>query len=151
MLALLDTAAVAAGLAGLVIERLLGLPTAALAGPGPALAEQLCLVHPALMAHVSEVTEGETRYRLSETPRLLPAASGDPEGWLTAVAPEDVRRLAYEIGMYPARRAQVKGIRVLWVLEDTEALRVVAAPQYVGHVLRAAAAVQRVFKEQVGA
>ena len=33
MLALLDTAAVAAGLAGLVIERLLGLPTAALAGP----------------------------------------------------------------------------------------------------------------------
>jgi hypothetical protein len=100
---------------------------AALAGPGPALAEQLCLVHPALMAHVSEVTEGETRYRLSETPRLLPAASGDPEGWLTAVAPEDVRRLAYEIGMYPARRAQVKGIRVLWVLEDTDALRVVAA------------------------
>ena len=36
MLALLDTAAVAAGLAGLVIERLLGLPTAALAGPAGA-------------------------------------------------------------------------------------------------------------------
>ena len=101
----------------------------AAAGPGPQLAEQLCLVHPALMARVSEVTEGETRYRLSETPRLLPrdAAAVGGEGWLTAVAPEDVRRLAYEIGMYPAQRAQVKGIRVLWVLEDTDALRVVAA------------------------
>ena len=75
----------------------------AAAVPGPALAEQLCRLHPGLMARVSEVTEGETRYRLGEAPRLLPAGAG----WLSAVAPEDVRRMAYEVGMYPARRAQV--------------------------------------------
>ena len=84
------------------------------------LAEELAQLHPSLMECISNVNAGETRYRLAQTPRLLDADTGGE--WITSTAPEDLRRLAYEVGLVPERTALCKGFRVLYVLEDTDAL-----------------------------
>ena len=84
------------------------------------LAEELAQLHPSLMECISNVNAGETRYRLAQTPRLLDADTGGE--WITSTAPEDLRRLAYEVGLVPERTALCKGFRVLYVLEDTDGL-----------------------------
>ena len=86
------------------------------------LAEALAQLHPSLMECISNVNAGETRYRLAQTPRLLDTDTGGE--WITSTAPEDLRRLAYEVGLVPERTALCKGFRVLYVLEDTDALGV---------------------------
>ena len=87
--------------------------------------------HPALLHAIPELGCGETKYRLDAPARLLPAAASPQQrwGWLNSDAVQDVKRLGYDIvvGQPTAehdsvRRAQVRGFRVLWVLEDTDAL-----------------------------
>lgn len=95
--------------------------------------------HPAVLACVPKLGSGETQYRLDHPARLLPAAQHGT--WLNSDAVEDVRRLGYEIvprgnpagsdptaeGLLATRRAHVRGIRVLWALDDTDALGIVEA------------------------
>ena len=86
--------------------------------------------HPELLHRIPELGCGETKYRLDAPARLLPAESPQQRwGWLNSDAVQDVKRLGYDIvvGQPTAehdsvRRAQVRGFRVLWVLEDTDAL-----------------------------
>ena len=110
-----------------------------LAADRPAAAAAPLRAHPAVVGCIPEFACGQTLYRLDHPPRALPppspsvGGSGDGGGWLNSDAVEDQKRLGYSIvgtAATPAdasqgspaggRRADVRGFRVLWVLEDTE-------------------------------
>eukprot|EP01045_Picozoa_sp_COSAG04_P014777 COSAG04_NODE_1124_length_8149_cov_4.403700_4_plen_312_part_00 len=75
----------------------------------------LLLQQPRVLAKLQELAQGETRYRLDAPPREV---QGQGQGWLNSLLPSDVRRLGYDLGVYPARRALIRGFRVLLVVED---------------------------------
>jgi hypothetical protein len=57
--------------------------------------------------------------------RLLPSAAVQQQHWINSDAVEDAKRLGYDIVTANAvRRANVRGFRVLWALDDTDALGV---------------------------
>eukprot|EP01043_Picozoa_sp_COSAG02_P012257 COSAG02_NODE_471_length_21662_cov_70.510040_9_plen_233_part_00 len=86
--------------------------------------------HPALLDLLPVLACGETKYHLDQPPRLLPSVNG---AWLNSDAIEDMKRLGYDIvvgqptGDYSFRRAEVRGFRVLWVLDDCSGLGTVTA------------------------
>ena len=75
----------------------------------------LLLQQPRVLAKLEELAQGETRYRLDAPPREL---QGQGQGWLNSLLPSDVRRLGYDLGVYPTQRALIRGFRLLLVLED---------------------------------
>ena len=98
-------------------------------------AAPLLRTHPALLQIISELSCGETKYRLDHPARLLPSPTQHHQhqqhswGWLNSDAVEDAKRLGYGIEIEPnnsGRKPQVRGVRVLWVLEDTQHLGVVS-------------------------